>query len=271
MDYSSYHNHTTYGDGKNTAEEMILAAIGKGCEYFGISEHSHTSVPFDSQNLSPETTAEYFAELRALRDKYTDSIKLLIGLEQDAQGDLPTDGADYVIGSTHFVCPGGNYRYVDDNEAGQRETIYRCYGGDKYAFAEDYFALEATVGAKTNADIIGHFDLINKNNEGERVFDTAHPRYRAAAVESMSQLLKTHRLFEVNTGAMYRVGRTEQYPQTWLLRELRARGGEVILSGDSHDCASLGFCFDQMVDILRDCGFTHRVILTERGLVEVGL
>jgi histidinol-phosphatase (PHP family) len=271
MDYSSYHNHTTYCDGKNTAEDMVLAAIAKGCKYFGISEHSHTSVPFDVGNLTSETTREYLAEMRGLREKYTERITILTGIEQDALGDLPTDGADYVIGSTHFVCPGGDYRYVDDNEAGQRETIYRCYGGDKYAFAEDYFALESQVAVKTNADIIGHFDLINKNNEGERVFDTSHPRYRAAAIDSMTEILKTCRLFEVNTGAMYRVGRSEQYPQTWLLRELQARGGEVILSGDSHDCASIGYKFDEMAQLLRTCGFRYRMILTDAGFARVAL
>ena len=43
-----------------------------------------------------------------------------------------------------------------------------CYGGDFLAMAEDYFATEATVIAKTGADIIGHFDLVTKFNEQEK-------------------------------------------------------------------------------------------------------
>ncbi|MDR0906013.1 MAG: PHP domain-containing protein, partial [Oscillospiraceae bacterium] len=181
-DFSNFHNHTTYADGANSCEEMITAAIANGYRAFGISEHSHTSAPNDSGNLTPESMPKYFAEMRALREKYADKIELFIGIEQDALGDLPTDGADYVVGSTHFVRPNGEYRFVDYGTDGQRETVENFYGGDWYAFAEDYFRLEAQVANITKCNIVGHFDLINKNNEGDCLFDPSHPRYRAAAI-----------------------------------------------------------------------------------------
>ena len=34
------HTHTVFGDGKNTAEEMVRAAIAAGCGSLGFSEHS---------------------------------------------------------------------------------------------------------------------------------------------------------------------------------------------------------------------------------------
>jgi histidinol-phosphatase (PHP family) len=113
--------------------------------------------------------------------------------------------------------------------------------------------------------------VLNKSNEGGCLFDTAHPRYRTAAISAMEQILETCRLFEVNTGAMYRVGRTEQYPQTWLLRELLERGGDVILSSDSHDAASLGFQFEEMETLLRAVGFTSRKTLTRDGFADIKL
>jgi histidinol-phosphatase (PHP family) len=250
---------------------MLTAAIEKGYRAFGISEHSHTSVPIDSGNMNAESTPRYLAELRALKEKYAGKIELFTGIEQDALGDLPTDGADYVIGSTHFVCPNGEYRFVDDGANGQLETVKKHYGGDWYAFAEDYFRLEANVAVITKCNIVGHFDLVNKNNEGDRFFDTSHPRYRAAAIAALEEILKTQRLFEVNTGAMYRVLRTEQYPQTWLLRELLARGGEVILSSDSHDTASIGYKFAEMAELLKGVGFTHHKTLTRDGFADIKL
>jgi histidinol-phosphatase (PHP family) len=250
---------------------MVQAAISKGLRAFGLSEHCHTPVPIDSGHPTFEELAAFGDEVRTLKTKYADKIELFYGIEQDSIGDSSTDGTDYVIGSTHFVNIGGVYRFVDDGADGQRETVARFYGGDWYAFAEAYFADESQIVDITNCDIIGHFDLINKNNEGDRLFDTSHPRYRAAAIASMERILRRCNLFEVNTGAMYRVGRTEQYPQTWLLRELLTRGGEVILSSDSHDTASIGYKFDEMEDLLREVGFARRKTLTRGGWTDIEL
>ena len=36
----NFHTHTTFSDGKNTPEEMILSAIQKGISILGFSDHS---------------------------------------------------------------------------------------------------------------------------------------------------------------------------------------------------------------------------------------
>ncbi|MDR1064936.1 MAG: histidinol-phosphatase HisJ family protein [Oscillospiraceae bacterium] len=265
------HAHTIYTDGANTCEEMVLAAIDAGLETFGISEHASTSVPFDTGNLSAETLPLYLGEMRALKTKYAGKITLFTGVEQDLLGDMPTDRFDYVIGSTHFIQKNGEYRFVDDGADGQRETADRLFGGDFLAFAEEYYKAEATVARVTKCDIVGHFDLIAKNNEGGRIFDDSRPRYRDAAIYAMEEILKTVRLFEVNTGAMYRANRSEPYPAPWLLCELLSRGGEVILSGDAHATASVAYKFPEMEELLRSAGFKYRKILTPSGFCDVRL
>ena len=42
MILTDLHVHTNYCDGKNTPEEMVLAAIEKGMECIGFSVHSYT-------------------------------------------------------------------------------------------------------------------------------------------------------------------------------------------------------------------------------------
>ena len=41
------HSHTTFCDGKNSAEEMVVSAIDHGFDVFGFSGHSYT--PFDER------------------------------------------------------------------------------------------------------------------------------------------------------------------------------------------------------------------------------
>ncbi len=81
------HMHTTYCDGKNSAEEMVLAAIDKGLRTVGLSGHAFTR--FDtSYCMSEKTTAVYIEEVNALKVKYADRIRVLLGTELDYWADI---------------------------------------------------------------------------------------------------------------------------------------------------------------------------------------
>ena len=71
MELKNFHTHTTYCDGKNTTEEMILAAINQGFTALGFSGHSHTSID-PSYCMTTDETRRYIDELKALREKYAD-------------------------------------------------------------------------------------------------------------------------------------------------------------------------------------------------------
>lgn len=289
------HTHTTYCDGSLPAEEMIDAALDKGCDSLGFSEHSY--VAFDRKySMSRAVAGEYIREINALRDKYEGVIEIFLGIERDyftqpplydapaADASLPGESGgqvrsgspdqergdvfDYIIGSVHHVKMGDRFVTVDAGAKNQKQMALEHFGGDYYAMAEAYFETIADVVTKTGADIIGHFDLVAKYNFGGSLFDETHPRYVAAALGAMDEILKNHKLFEVNTGAMYRFGKPEPYPCTLLLKELCARGGEVILSSDSHDAASICYKFGEMKELLAACGYRYIKRLTKNGFVD---
>ena len=264
------HSHTVYCDGSLTPEEMVIAAIGKGCDSFGFSGHSFAL--FDSKHcMSPENTRRYISEIQQLKEKYADKIELFIGIEQDYYSEEKPEGFDFVIGSVHYIKKGDALVCVDGGAAAQKLEADMNYGGDYYAMAESYFETMADVIGKTGAGIVGHFDLITKYNFGGCLFNESHPRYVGAALAAMDEILKSCRLFEVNTGAMYRFGKPEPYPSAFLLRELSRRGGEVILSSDSHDGDSICYKFAEMRELLKSCGFGYAKQLTRNGFVEVAL
>jgi len=70
---------------------------------------------------------------------------------------------------------------------------------------------------------------------------------------------------------MYRFNKREPYPSVFLLKELQKRGGEVILSSDSHDAQSLCHKFGAMQQLVQACGFKYIKRLTSDGFIDVYL
>ena len=265
--FQNLHSHTTYCDGALSAEKMVEAAIQKGCGSIGFSEHSYVS--FEKKySMSLDDTQKYKKEINTLKKKYKGTIEIFLGVEQDYFSEGPAEGFDFIIGTSHYISLGGQYETVDAGSKNQKSIAEQHFGGDFIRMAEAYFETVAGITGKMNADIIGHFDLITKYNFAGSLFDETHPRYVTAAMDAMLEILKKCRLFEVNTGAMYRLGKPEPYPSEFLLRELCKRGGEVILSSDSHDAQSLGHNFGDMRRLLNKCGFKCIKRLTENGFID---
>ena len=263
------HTHTTYVDGNKSAEDMIKAALQMGMTSIGFSEHSH--LPFDKiYSMTQESTREYAKEIAELKEKYRGKIDVFLGLERDYFSEIePEIKFDYVIGTAHWFKRAGEYICVDNGADLQNAAVKRCCGGDYYTFAEEYYAVMANIVKETKADIVGHFDLVTKYNQNNRAFDENHPRYIYAAISAMDEILKNCKIFEINTGAVYRYGKKEQYPSTYLLKELKVRGGEVLLSSDSHCAESLCYYFDEMTELVKACGFKHIKRLTADGVIDV--
>ena len=132
MKRQDLHTHTTYSDGKNTPEEMILAAAYEGLDTIGISDHSYTSID-ESYCIKKEKIAEYAAEISALKEKYKGKIEVLCGIEQDYFSDEPTDMFDYAIGSVHYIKAGGEYIPVDESAEILKKAADKHFVGDMYA------------------------------------------------------------------------------------------------------------------------------------------
>ena len=223
------HMHTTYCDGLDPAETMVLSAIEKGLAVAGISGHSFT--PHDQcYCMSREGTERYIEEICALKQKYADSITLLLGTELDIYADIDLNPYDYYIGSVHYIfsedgkrkrdeilarhaggaaCSAANaeitasdaeiealIKYQDwcdvDDEAEDLPRFAlgpgfhgavcgeeaQCDDADiqkgdsaerkskMLDVAELYYDTVGGIVAATDCDIIGHFDLLTKFNEG---------------------------------------------------------------------------------------------------------
>ncbi|MBR2209127.1 MAG: histidinol-phosphatase [Synergistaceae bacterium] len=252
MILADFHMHTIFCDGKDTPEDMVLEAISRGMKKIGFSGHSYTS--FDPHVcMTPENIAEYKAEINRLKGKYKSKIEILCGIEQDYYSDFPAEGYDFVIGSLHYVTCGGEYIAVDHTFKHFEDAVAK-FNGDVYNLIENYFATVADVVNKTNADIIGHFDLISKFNDGNKYFDENHPRYVKATENALDKLLATGKPFEINTGAMSRGYKKVPYPSKRILEYIAAHNGSVILSSDSHRKETLMYNFQECEELANSLG-----------------
>ena len=132
----NFHTHTSYCDGKETAEQLVQAAIAKGFTRLGFSGHGFNDFRPEDQEvwcMRPEDVPKYQTEVRALAEKYQDKIEILCGVEQDACSTAPTEGFDYVIGSVHYVEKNGMYYCVDESPEVLEQGIREGFGDDVYA------------------------------------------------------------------------------------------------------------------------------------------
>ncbi len=243
------HVHSTFSDGKNSPEEIILSAINMGLDQIGISDHSFTQ--FDQSYCIPKTMiSEYKKSIYTLKDKYKEDISVLLGIEQDYYSDEPTDDYDYVIGSLHYIMVEGEYVPVDESAEILINATKKYFNGNIYDLIDVYFQTIGDIINKTDADIIGHIDLIAKFNEQNNLFDEKNDRYISAYKSACDKLLATGKVFEINTGAISRGYRTTPYPSSDIYMYLKSNGAKFVLSSDSHSKDTLCYDFDKYKNLV---------------------
>ena len=264
------HTHCTYCDGKDTPEQMVAYALEKGFDSLGFSSHSYT--PYSpSAALRKDKIPAYRKEIPALKKKYKDRLKIFLGLEYDMYCGEDQTGYDYLIGSVHYLKVGSVYRGFDLGPAAVKALIDELYGGDGLSFVKDYYETVAKLPEYGNFDIIGHFDIITKNLEAIPFFDDTCPEYMGYALGAMEALRGKIDLFEVNSGAIARGYRSIPYPAKPLLKAFHDMGFKAVITSDCHDGRFLDCQFAESAELLKECGFQEKFVLTEEGFVPTQL
>ena len=265
------HIHSTYADGKDTPEEMILEAINRNFASIGFSEHSYMCFSDYPYQMTVSDTEKYKQEIKALKEKYKGKIDIFCGMEFEMYSDVPTNGFDYLIGSVHYLDFNGEILGFDRGLDETLRYINNNFGGDGFAFAEKYFETVSKLPERGNFDIIGHFDLLTKNNENGRFIDVASKEYLTLGLEAIHSLRGKIPLFEVNTGAISRGYRTSPYPQKEFLKEFNRLGFGVVITSDCHDKNFIDCFYEEAEGLIADAGFKSKWILTDNGFKEVEL
>ena len=263
------HTHCTYCDGKNTLEEMVLAAIDKGFSSLGFSSHCFSNLSYDECGIKTAADYEaYLSEVEALKQKYKNQISIYKGIELESRikDELypNTDPRlDYSIGSIHWFYLDSRHWEVD-YKAEILLQAKEAFGGFR-PLIESYYNEVIEFAKHSSYSITGHIDLVTKFSELNSFGFENESWYRDAALSAAESVVKSGKLVEVNTGAISRGYRTTPYPAPFILKRLAELNAPIIVTTDCHSANNIDIKYDETVSMLSSYGFTHLYYLTDSG------
>ncbi len=269
MEYlQNLHTHSSFCDGKDTPEEMVLEALKKGFNSLGFSGHSY--IP-GGEYYCMKDTVGYKAEINRLKEKYKDKLEIFCGIEFEMYSPKDLDGYDYIIGSSHYIKIGDEVIDIDLKAPWVREIIDKYFDGDGMRLARAYYENIAKMPEYIIPDFIGHFDIVRKHSEKEHFFDTSKKEYQNYALEALHTLSEKNDIFELNTGCIARGYLSTPYPEAFILKELKALGKKIVITSDCHNKDFLGRDFKLGEELLKSIGFSEVYVFKKTGFIPIKL
>ena len=247
------HNHTTYcNHATDSMEEYIERAIELKIDIYGFSEHA--PMEFDKgYRLSFEEMRDYENDVLRLREKYKNSIKILLGYEVDyIEGYIDervlNAKVDYLIGSVHFLN-----RWGFDNP----EFIGGWQNRDIDDIWQDYFNAIRDMAKSGYFDIVGHLDLI-------KLFKYMPKRdIRVIAEEAFREIKRSNMVIELNSAGLRKpIG--EIYPSKYLLLMAYELDIPITFGSDAHAVEQIGFGYNEVKRVAKEVGYTKVVTFEQR-------
>jgi histidinol-phosphatase (PHP family) len=228
MEYSCLHTHTELCDGSGAVDDYCAAAYQKKFISLGFSAHAPLAkkIGFATDwHLKDEGIEKYCSLVRCAQKEWRGRLAVYLGLEADyiknyaypADSDIQNLNLDYIIGSVHCVLPEGAKidwagKYTDsekllcvDGGADDFEALVtHGWNGDAFALFDSYWDAVIEMCVTGGFDILGHCDLIKKNNGGGKYFSPDDSRCIRRAKELGGVLEGGGIVVEVNTGGLNR-------------------------------------------------------------------
>jgi histidinol-phosphatase (PHP family) len=277
---ANYHCHSRFDDGHGELEDYVRAALRKGLGTLGFA--GHAPLPFSCDwTISPAALPEYLQTARRLQSAFRDQIELLVGLEVDFIPEIISPAAariralnlDFTVGSVHFMgrLADGRLWTADSPPEELERGVAETFGGDVRAAVEEYYRLMTAMVSTAPPDIIGHFDLIKKNNRGAEYFSEEEPWYRAAVLRTLEAVAASPSILEINTGGIVRGTSGALYPSEWILSECLNREIPVMINSDAHRPEQLDGYYGEATAILEGVGFRELTQIGREGRRRVAL
>lgn len=119
----TFHCHTTASDGRNTLLEMVAAAEALGWDYFGVADHSKSSV--QAKGLTEDRLLKQIEEIADLNRTKRFRVRVFSGTECDILPDGRLDFEDTLLAKLDYVVASVHSTFTQD-EATMTARIIRA-------------------------------------------------------------------------------------------------------------------------------------------------
>jgi len=276
MSFSCIHTHTIFCDGRDDVETCCRRAHEKGLCSLGFSAHAPITKKtglLSDWHLSGERLPEYIETVRAAQRRWALKLPVYLGLEVDfidglmgsADRDYREMNLDFIIGSVHYVVPPKGEPFTVDGPAEEVERgIREGYGGDSMAMVQAYFDAEETMIRAGGFDLLGHPDIVKKNNNAGNLFSGYDDAYRSRTAAIAALCAETGVPAEINTGGMNRGKIKDCYPSLPFLKLFREKGVPMVINADAHRADDLDGHYEDARQSLLAAGYTETLIFEGR-------
>lgn len=260
-----YHVHTRFSaDSRAEMAAMCEAAVQCGLREICFTEHVDLALWEETRAFFDP--AAYLAEAEQCRSHYRGRLAIRTGIEAgephlvaaELQQLLAAWPFDFVLGSAHWVHPGG----------AQLSEVYRMHPPEHVE--REYFQRVLELVREGEFDSLGHLDLVRRYRpKALGPFETL--RHEEAIRAILDAVVARGKAIEINTSPL-RKGLDATCPDLTVLRWYRELGGEqVTIGSDSHGPEQVGTGFEVARDMLAAAGFSRIATFAERRLQWVSL
>jgi histidinol-phosphatase (PHP family) len=172
---------------------------------------------------------------------------------------------DFILAAAHYVLPPKGKPFTVDDYADIVDLgIKEGFGGDPAGMVEAYLnSVEAMIRAGS-FDLLGHPDLVKKNNSGSRLFSEDEDYYRKKIAALAKLMAGTGIPAEVNTGGINRGRIKDCYPSLFFLKLFRKHGVPIVINSDAHRAEDLDGHYEEARQTSLSAGYTESLIFGGR-------
>ncbi len=266
LNFTNYHTHSNYCDGKGELINFVLHAKSLGMHSLGFS--SHAPIPFPCKwCMKSENLPSYLQAVDQLKSVETE-IDLYKSMEIDFIPNVisPSDfnqQLDYTIGSIHFVekLPNGTPWEIDGLHSFFMEGYERIFHSNIKDTICRYYELTRLMVTSSSPTIIGHIDKIKIQNVDGKFFNETDQWYKDEVIKTLDIIQQYGGIIEVNTRGLYQKKSTTPYPSPWMLQEILKKNIPITISSDAHHPSDLINRFTETVSLLHGIGFKTLTVL----------
>ena len=246
--FVDYHIHTNYSCDSNVImEDYIKQALFLKLDEICFTDHtdygSKTCVICDYNN--------YFKEIKRLKEKYENKIKIKQGMEFGMQAHHK-DYFENVFKKYPFDFIIMSFHLVEDKDLWDRSFQN---GKTQAQYNQRYYEeIYNTIKVFNNYSVLGHLDLIRRYDDfGEYPF-----KFSKEIIEKiLVHIIENQKGIELNTSS-FRYNLKDLMPSKNILKLYKELNGEIITIGsDSHNTKHLGYKIKDMQEFLKSIGYKY--------------